>query len=66
MISVPFFEIHDGVRDRNFVNHCHIHILSHPWLNRNFRVFRHKSTYVFGGKKFRMIAVGLIWLFKFS
>ena len=30
MILVPFFEILDGVCDKNFVNCCHIHILSHP------------------------------------
>ena len=30
MILVPFFEIHDGIWDKNFVHCCHIHILSHP------------------------------------
>ena len=32
VILVPFFEIHYGFWDKNFVHHCHIHILSHPWL----------------------------------
>ena len=32
MILVPYFKIHDGFWDKNFVHHCHIHILSHPCL----------------------------------
>ena len=33
MILISFFEIHDGVWDKNFVHRCHIYILSHPWVN---------------------------------
>ena len=41
LILVPFFEIHNGVSDKNFVHRCHIHIFSHPcikillaWIHR--------------------------------
>ena len=32
IMLVPFFEIHHGVWDKDFVHSCHIHILSHPCL----------------------------------
>ena len=32
MMLVSFFEINDGIWDKNFACHCHIHVLSHPWL----------------------------------
>ena len=35
MILVPFFKTNDRIWDKNFGNSCHIHILSHPWLNYN-------------------------------
>ena len=35
MTLVPFFKIHDGLWDKNFVHRCHIHILSHPWPIRS-------------------------------
>ena len=32
MMLVSFFEINDGIWDKNFACHCHIHFLSHPWF----------------------------------
>ena len=32
MMLVSFFEINDGIWDKNFACHCHIHFLSHPCL----------------------------------
>ena len=32
IILMSFFEINDGILDKNFAFHCHIHFLSHPWL----------------------------------
>ena len=31
MMLMSFFEINDGIWDKNFACHCHIHFLSHPW-----------------------------------
>ena len=33
MVLLPFFEIHGGIWDKDFVHRCHIHILSHPCLS---------------------------------
>ena len=30
MMLMSFFEINDGIWDKNFACHCHIHVLSHP------------------------------------
>ena len=30
MILVSFFEIHNGIWDKNIGHECHIHLLSHP------------------------------------
>ena len=30
MMLMSFFEINDGIWDKNFACHCHIHFLSHP------------------------------------
>ena len=32
MMLMSFFEINDGIWDKNFVHRCHIHILIHPCL----------------------------------
>ena len=32
MMLVSFFEINDGIWDKNFACHCHIHFLSHPCI----------------------------------
>ena len=32
MMLMSFFEINDGIWDKNFACHCHIHFLSHPWV----------------------------------
>ena len=34
MIVVSFSKIHEGIKVTNFCHSCHIHILSHSWLNR--------------------------------
>ena len=33
MILVPFFKINGRIWEKNFGHSCHIHILSHPWIN---------------------------------
>ena len=37
MMLVSFFEINDGIWDKNFACHCHIHFLSHPWATTDPR-----------------------------
>ena len=36
MMLMSFFEINDGIWDKNFACHCHIHFLSHPCLSQPF------------------------------
>ena len=50
LILVPFFEIHDGVWDKNFVHRCHIHILSHPWVDIN-----HSSQTISNPSAFKLL-----------
>ena len=33
MMLMSFFEINDGIWDKNFACHCHIHVLSHPCIS---------------------------------
>ena len=39
MILVPFLKINDRISDINFGHRCHIHILSHPWIDWQMTIF---------------------------
>ena len=74
MILVPFFEILDGVCDKNFFHSCHIHILSHPWsmtlflfsilVCTNFQTVWGKVKLGRGNEKPHTCGCGLPWPLK--